>query len=43
MINNVKIVDLDGDGRADIIGTLNRQAQSGLTNDAIVWFRNTGL
>jgi len=43
LINTVKIVDLDGDGRPDILATLNRRAQSGLTNDAIVWFRNNGL
>jgi hypothetical protein len=33
-------VDLDGDGRNDIVGTLDRRANSGLTNDRLVWYRN---
>ena len=40
-INSILIVDLDGDGANDIIATLDRSGLSGLTNDALVWFRNT--
>ena len=43
LINHVRVIDLDGDGRLDVLSTLDRQGQSGLTNDAIVWFRNNGL
>lgn len=43
LINHVKVIDLDGDGRLDVLSTLDREGQSGLTNDAIVWFRNNGL
>lgn len=39
-INRLLIVDLDGDGRNDIVGTLDRRANSGLTNDRLVWYRN---
>ncbi len=42
IINNVRVVDLDGDGLPDIVATLDRKGQSGLTNDGIVWFRNNG-
>ncbi|MFQ5414811.1 MAG: hypothetical protein ACE5E6_10180 [Phycisphaerae bacterium] len=41
-INAVLIVDLDGDGANDFVATLDRSAQSGLSNDALVWFRNSG-
>ena len=40
IINSVIIVDLDGDGDQDIVATLDRTGASGLTNDALVWFRN---
>ena len=36
----VLIVDLDGDGFNDIVGTIDRVELSGLTNDALIWFRN---
>jgi hypothetical protein len=39
-INTLLIVDLDGDGANDIVTTLDRSGLSGLTNDAIAWFRN---
>lgn len=35
------ITDLDGDGVNDIVLTLDRSGLSGVTNDALVWFRNT--
>ena len=34
-------VDLNADGANDIIVTLDRSVLSGLTNDALVWLRNT--
>lgn len=40
-INALLIVDLDGDGRNDIIGTLDRRTGSGLSDDRLVWYRNT--
>lgn len=42
LINSVRAVDIDGDGAMDIIATLDRSGLSGLTNDALVWFRNNG-
>lgn len=42
LINSVLGVDLQNDGLADIIATLDRQGQSGLTNDALIWYRNNG-
>lgn len=39
-INTLLIVDLDGDGRNDIVATLDRRTLSGLTNDSLVWYRN---
>jgi hypothetical protein len=39
-INNVLIVDLDGDGFNDIVGTLDRREGSGVNNDILVWYRN---
>lgn len=39
-MNSVLIVDLDDDGENDIITTLDRTGLSGLTNDALVWFRS---
>ena len=34
------VVDLDADGANDVIATFDRSGLSGLTNDALVWFRN---
>jgi len=39
-INTLLIVDIDGDGRNDIIGTLDRRSGSGLSDDRLVWYRN---
>lgn len=39
-INTLLIVDLDGDGKNDIVGTLDRRAGSGLSDDRLVWYRN---
>jgi hypothetical protein len=41
LVNAVFIADLDGDGWNDMVGTLDRGTHSGLSNDALVWFRNT--
>ncbi|MBU0718839.1 MAG: VCBS repeat-containing protein [Planctomycetes bacterium] len=41
IMNSILVVDLDGDGANDLIVTLDRSGLSGLTNDALVWFRNT--
>jgi hypothetical protein len=41
LINTLIVVDVDGDGFNDIIATLDRGALSGLSNDALVLFRNT--
>lgn len=40
-INSILAVDLDGDGADDIVATFDRSGLSGLSNDALVWFRNT--
>ncbi len=40
-MNSILVVDLDVDGSNDIIVTLDRSGLSGLTNDALVWLRNT--
>ncbi len=40
-VNSLLIVDLDGDGRNDIIGTLDRRSGAGLSDDRLVWYRNT--
>jgi hypothetical protein len=40
-INSLLVVDLDGDGKNDIIGTLDRRSGSGLSDDRLVWYRNT--
>ena len=42
-MNSVLAVDLDGDGARDLIVPMDRAGLSGLTNDALVWFRNTRL
>lgn len=40
-INALLVVDLDGDGRDDVVATLDRSGLSGLSNDALAWLRNT--
>jgi hypothetical protein len=40
-VNQLLVIDIDDDGRADVIGTLDRRQGSGLSNDRIVWYRNT--
>jgi hypothetical protein len=40
-INSILVVDLDGDGATDLVATFDRSGLSGLSNDALVWFRNT--
>jgi hypothetical protein len=40
-VNTLLIVDLDGDGRNDIVGTLDRRVGAGLSDDRLVWYRNT--
>jgi hypothetical protein len=40
LVNTLLIVDIDGDGFNDIVGTVDRVELSGLTNDALIWFRN---
>lgn len=40
-MNSILVVDLDGDGASDLVVTLDRSGLSGLSNDALVWFRNT--
>ncbi len=39
-INDILIVDLDEDGRLDIVATLDRRSGAGLSDDRIVWYRN---
>ncbi|GMU36542.1 MAG: VCBS repeat-containing protein [Phycisphaerae bacterium] len=39
-INFLLIVDLDGDGFNDIVGTLDRRTGPGLSDDRLVWYRN---
>lgn len=40
IINALLVVDVDGDGRNDVLGTLDRRLGSGLSNDRLVWYRN---
>ncbi len=40
-INTLLVVDLDGDGKNDIVGTLDRRSGAGISDDRIVWYRNT--
>jgi hypothetical protein len=40
-INSIHVVDLDGDGFNDIVASFDRSGLSGLSNDALVWFRST--
>ncbi len=39
-VNTLLVVDLDADGRNDIIGTLDRRVGAGLSDDRLVWYRN---
>jgi hypothetical protein len=39
-INSIHVVDLDGDGFNDIVASFDRSGLSGLSNDALVWFRS---
>ncbi|GIK16562.1 MAG: hypothetical protein BroJett003_15260 [Planctomycetota bacterium] len=41
LTRSIHAADLDGDGAVDFIATLDRSGLSGLTNDALVWFRST--
>ena len=41
IIHSIVVKDLDGDGENDVLATLDRDGLSGLTNDALTWFRNT--
>lgn len=43
VIYSLDIVDIDGDGANDIVGTIDRRVRSGLTDDTLIWFRNTLL
>lgn len=43
VIYGLTIVDLDGDGANDIVATFDRRTLSGLTDDTLLWFRNTIL
>lgn len=40
-VNSIHVVDLDNDGYNDIVATFDRSGGSGLSNDALVWFRST--
>lgn len=40
-MNAILVTDLDGDGANDLVVPLDRSGLSGLSNDALVWFRNT--
>jgi hypothetical protein len=40
VINSLLVVDLDGDGRNDIVASLDRRSGSGLSDDRLVWYRN---
>ena len=39
-INTLLIADIDGDGKQDVVGTLDRRTSSGLSDDRLVWYRN---
>ena len=43
VIYGLTIVDLDQDGANDVIATFDRRVVSGLTDDTLLWFRNTIL
>jgi hypothetical protein len=40
-INSIVVADIDGDGANDLVATFDRSGLSGLSNDVLVWFRNT--
>jgi len=40
-VNALLVVDLDADGKNDVVGTLDRRSDSGLSDDRLVWYRNT--
>lgn len=40
-INALLVVDLDGDGFLDVVATLDRRTGPGLSDDRLVWYRNT--
>jgi len=40
-INSIIVADIDGDGANDLVATLDRTGLSGLSNDVLIWFRNT--
>ncbi len=39
-INQLLVFDIDCNGTTDIVATMDRRSQSGLSNDVVVWFRN---
>jgi len=41
IIYGLTVVDIDGDGYGDVVGTLDRRVFSGLADDTLIWFRNT--
>ena len=40
LVNTLLVVDIDGDGFNDIVGTIDREELSGLSDDSLIWFRN---
>jgi len=40
-VNSLLVVDVDADGKNDVLGTLDRRSGSGLSDDRLVWYRNT--
>lgn len=40
-MNSILVTDLDADGVNDLVVTFDRSGLSGLSNDALIWFRNT--
>ncbi|MFQ5591231.1 MAG: FG-GAP repeat domain-containing protein [Phycisphaerae bacterium] len=42
-MNTILVVDLDGDGANDLVVPFDRSGLSGLTDDALIWLRNTKL
>ena len=41
LLNNLLVVDVDGDGVNDILATFDRRVEGGLYDDTIIWFKNT--
>ena len=39
-VNMLLPVDLDGDGKLDVVGTIDRKEDSGLSDDALIWYQN---